>query len=71
MRVCVYIHIFNGILPSHNKNQIMPFAVTWMDLNFTSFKCTSPSFEQGYAILWASLVAQLVKNPPAMQETPV
>ena len=22
-------------------------------------------------ILWASLIAQLVKNPPAMQETPV
>ena len=22
-------------------------------------------------VLWASLVAQLVKNPPAMQETPV
>ena len=21
--------------------------------------------------LWASLVAQLVKNPPAMQETPI
>ena len=21
--------------------------------------------------LWASLIAQLVKNPPAMQETPV
>ena len=24
-----------------------------------------------YDILWASLVVQLVKNPPAMQETPV
>ena len=23
------------------------------------------------APLWASLIAQLVKNPPAMQETPV
>ena len=27
----------------------------------TIFKCT----------VWASLIAQLVKNPPAMQETPV
>ena len=28
---------------------------------------------KGYPLLysWASLVAQLVKNPPAMQETPV
>ena len=22
----------NGILPSHKKNKILPFAVTWMDL---------------------------------------
>ena len=27
--------------------------------------------EHRYAIQWASLVAQLVKNPPAMQETRV
>ena len=26
----VYIH--NGILLSHKKNDIMPFAVTWMEL---------------------------------------
>ena len=24
-----------------------------------------------YAIFWDTLIAQLVKNPPAMQETPV
>ena len=28
-------------------------------------------FTYGYFVLGASLVAQLVKNPPAMQETPV
>ena len=26
------VHIYNGILDSHKKNKIMPFAVTWMDL---------------------------------------
>ena len=26
---------------------------------------------KGYKIEWASLIAQLVKNPPALQETPV
>ena len=26
------MHIHNGILLIHKKNKIMPFAVTWMDL---------------------------------------
>ena len=26
------IHIYNGILLRHKKDEIMPFAVTWMEL---------------------------------------
>ena len=25
------VHIYNGILLSHKKNEIMPFAATWTD----------------------------------------
>ena len=26
------VHIYNGILLSHKNNEVMPFVVTWMDL---------------------------------------
>ena len=27
-----HIYIYNGILLSHKKNKIMPFAATWMEI---------------------------------------
>ena len=26
------IHIYNGVLLSHKKHEILPFAASWMDL---------------------------------------
>ena len=30
--IYIYIYIHNGILLSHKKNEIIPSAATWMDL---------------------------------------
>ena len=34
---CVYIHIhaYNGILLSHKKKEVLPFAATWVDMEGT------------------------------------
>ena len=34
------VHICNGILLSHEKNEIMSFAATWMDLKIISLSQT-------------------------------
>ena len=26
------VHIYKGILPSHKKSEVVPFATTWIDL---------------------------------------
>ena len=44
----VYIH--NGILLSHEKNEIMPFAETWMDLENIKLSETSQTEKDKYHI---------------------
>ena len=36
---------------------------------YTTIVCSLTIFSHNFTLLWASIVAQLVKNPPAMRET--
>ena len=46
---CVYIH--NGILLNHKKNEIMPFAATWMELETLILSEISQKEEDKYHII--------------------
>ena len=43
--------IYNGILLSHKKNEIMPFAATWMDLEITILTEVSQKEKDKYRII--------------------
>ena len=45
----VYIH--NGILLSHKKNEIMPFAATWMDLEIIILSEVSQTEKDKYHMM--------------------
>ena len=45
----VYIH--NGILLSHKKNEIMPFAATWMELETRTLNEVSQKEKDKYHMI--------------------
>ena len=44
-------HIHNGILFSHKKNKIMPFAATWMDLEIVIISEVSQTKKDKYHMI--------------------
>ena len=51
MYVCVHAHIHRGILLSHKKNEILPFAATWIDLEGITLSKISQIEKQQYSML--------------------
>ena len=45
------VHIYNGILLSHKKNEIGSFVETWMDLETVIQSEVSPKEKNKYRIL--------------------
>ena len=45
------VRIYNGILLSHKKNEIMPFAITWIDLEIIILSEVSQTEKDKYYML--------------------
>ena len=51
MHIYVYIYTQNGVLLSHKKNEIMPFAATWMDLEIIMLSEVSQTEKDKYHVI--------------------
>ena len=47
----IFVHIYNGILFSHKKDEVMPFAATWMDLEVIILSEISQAEKDKYHII--------------------
>ena len=49
--VCVCVCVYDGILLSHQKNEILPFAIMWMELEGTMLSEISQSEKDIYHMI--------------------
>ena len=54
------VHIYNGILPAIKRNEIVPFAEAWMDLETVAQSEVSQKEKNKYSII--SLVCGIYKK---------
>ena len=54
------VHIYNGILLSHKKDEILPFATTWIDLESTMLSEISRTEKDKDSML--SLICGILKK---------
>ena len=53
----IVVHAHNNILLSHKKNKIMPFSITWMDLEITIVSLVSQKKKDKYHMI--SLICEI------------
>ena len=52
------VHIYSGMLLSHKKNEIMPFAATWMDLEIITLSEVSQKEKDKYILLICGILTK-------------
>ena len=63
-KILVYIH--NGIVFSHKKNEILPFVMTWMNLEGIMTREVSQMEKDKYYMI--SLTCGIEKNPNSYKQ---
>ena len=58
----IYMHSHNGILLSHKKNELLPFATMWMDLESIMLSEISQTEKYKYSVItytWNRKITQM------------
>ena len=57
------VHVYNGILLSHKKNEIMPFAATWMQLEMSILSKSERGRQTPYDITYMQNLTYNTNEP--------